>query len=157
MYSTLVYYNCTESFVLPSDVLSYFSTLKLGQQIWSDALVHYNRLISVTLQKRVNFRITCTATSNLRKTWQLQEICIRLVLMAANIALCNQTGGIVNGGNHKWNHESYKRCCLLVNDYNQLNGFKFLADVYKWLIWRILPRSDEIIVRVETLSTKIIN
>jgi hypothetical protein len=39
--------------------------------------------------------------SNLRKTWQLQEIYIGLDLMAANIELCNQTGEIVNGGNHK--------------------------------------------------------
>jgi len=127
--------------------LSYSSTLKMGQQIWSDALVLSNRLHSVTLQKRVTFRVTYTLTSNLRKTWQLQEVCIGLVLMAANTELCNQTGEIVNGGKHKWINESYKRCCLLVNDCNRLNGFTFLDYVYTWHMWRILPRSGKIILR----------
>lgn len=143
-----MYYNCTEYFVFPSKVLSYSSTLKMGQQIWSDAFVLYNRLHSETLQNRETFAATYTVTSNLRKTWQLQEVCIRLVLMAANNELCNQTGETVNGGKHKWIHESNKRCCLLVNDYNHLNGFTFLDYVlYMWRIWRRLPRSGKIILK----------
>jgi len=50
--------------------------------------------------------------------------------MAANTELCNQTDEIVNGGKHKCIYESYKRCCLLMNDYNHLNGFTFLDKVY---------------------------
>ena len=74
---------------------------------------------------------------------------IGLDLMAANTELCNQTGKIVNGGKQKWIHEPYKRCCLLVNDYNHLNGFMFLDYVYMWHIWRRLQLSDKIIRRIE--------
>jgi hypothetical protein len=58
-------------------------------------------LHSVTLQKRVNFRVTGKVTSNLRKTWHVQEIYIGLDLMADNTKHFKQIGEIVSGGNHK--------------------------------------------------------
>jgi hypothetical protein len=45
--------------------------------------------------------VTGTVSSNLRKTWHVQEICIGLDLMAANTKYFNQTGEIMNGGNNK--------------------------------------------------------
>jgi hypothetical protein len=71
-----------------------------NRQICSDALLLYNMLHSVTLQHRVTFIVTCTVTSNFRKTWRLQEICIGLDLVD-NTKHLNQTDEIVNGGNHK--------------------------------------------------------